>query len=66
MVETTGKDRGSVMMSGDGHEYVPDADDFYTEVDIAGKPVKFVMNLADVVKALRRFIIQLWKGRNHG
>lgn len=67
MVETTGKDRGSVMMSGDGHEYIPDADDFYTEVDIAGKPVKFVMNLVDVVKAIRRFMIKLWKGRNnHG
>lgn len=67
MIGTTGKDRGSIRMAGDGHAYVPDADDFYTEVDIAGKPVKFVMNLADVIKAVRRFIIQLWKGRNnHG
>lgn len=63
LIETKGDRKGSAVMAGSGHEYVPDADDFYTVVDIAGESVKFSMNLLDIAKAITRLVIQLWKGR---
>jgi hypothetical protein len=61
MIKTTGDSRGEAVMSGSGYEYVPDADDFYTEVEIAGNPVRFTMTLADIVKAIRLVVGRFFK-----
>ena len=62
LIKTHGEGSGEAIMKGSGHEYV-DADDYYTEVDIAGKPVKFSMNLSDIVKSIMRLVILLNKGK---
>jgi hypothetical protein len=64
LIQTTGENAGSAVMEGKGHEYVPDADDFYTEIDVGGKPTKFVMSLAEIAKAIARSIVRLFKIRS--
>jgi len=54
---------GKVFMVGTGHEYVPEADDYYTEFEIGDEKVKFTMNLRDVLKAIIRTAMGLWKAR---
>lgn len=53
-------EKGSVRMKGDTFDYVPDADDFYTEVQCGGQWVKFRHDVQDVVenvqKALRSIL----------
>jgi len=45
LLMTIGPDKGKVTMSGSGHGFVPDAPDYYTIVSVAGRKVKFQMNL---------------------
>lgn len=55
------EDKGKVMMAGTGYSYVPDAEDYYTEFEIAGEKIKFTMNLRDIAKALVRMVVRLCK-----
>lgn len=57
----TTSDIGKVMMAGKGHAYVPDADDYYTEFEIAGEKIKFTMNLREIAKSLVRLVVKLCK-----
>lgn len=53
LIYTTGEKKGKAEMAGEGFEYVPDADDFYTEMPLAdGSVVKFTVLLEEVAKAL--------------
>jgi len=50
---TTGEKKGSSEMEGSGHDYVPDAEDFYTVIPLSdGGNIKFAMSLEEVLKAL--------------
>lgn len=63
LIHTTGPKKGKVGMSGRGHEMVPEADDYFTQLTIAGKRVKFTMRLKEVVqKALRLIWRVAWRG----
>lgn len=61
LIQTTGEMKGKISMSGDGHTYVPKAEDFYTEMDVGSKKVKFTMNLAEMAKSIVRLIMRLFK-----
>jgi len=53
LIYTTGAKKGKAEMSGKGHDYVPDADDFYTKMSLAdGNNIKFAMRLEEIMKAL--------------
>jgi len=61
LIQTTGDRKGETNMSGDGHTYVPKAEDFYTEMNVGSKKVKFTMNLAEIAKSIVRLVIGLFK-----
>lgn len=63
MIQTTGENSGDVVMEGTGHEYVPEADNFYTDIDVGGETLRFTMLLNDVAKAIFRWMMTLAKGR---
>ena len=54
LVMTTGDQKGEVTMAGDGYEMVPAADDFFTEIKVGGKSLKFTMLLDEIQKAINR------------
>lgn len=54
LVMTTGDQKGQVTMAGDGYEMVPAADDFFTEIEVGGKSLKFTMMLDEIKKAITR------------
>jgi hypothetical protein len=53
LVYTTGEKSGQAMMEGRGYEKVPDATDYYTEIEVAKKPIRFQMLLEEIAKAIR-------------
>lgn len=59
VIQSTGDathEKGSVRMKGDTFEYVPDADDFYTEVQCGNDWVKFRHDVQEVVETVTKAI----------
>jgi len=56
LIYTTGKHKGEVDARGSGYEFIPKAKDFYTQIDIHGKPFKFSMKLWNIAKAIIHLI----------
>lgn len=53
MIFTAGPNAGKSDMSGKGFEYVPNADNYYTEIKVGSKKVKFSLNFGNIEKAIR-------------
>lgn len=53
LIYTSGSNKGKPTMEGAGHEYVPEADNYYTKVPLkTGTVIKFSMKLNELIKAI--------------
>jgi hypothetical protein len=66
LLGTHGETAGKRLMEGKGHEFVPDADNYYSVIDVGGEPVKFAMSLGDVIEKALRLVMRVFGGGGDG
>lgn len=50
LIQTTGDRADEVVMDGHGYEFIPEAENYYTELTIADKALRFALELNEVPK----------------